>query len=389
MFNTQNKPAYHPALQLIILLLYAFTFAFIFSGFGIVAAKIFLNYPIEQIVKNMSTDTELIRLMQGFVSTGVFIAAPLFYYFIFLRNDNVFKRVLDNPSLLHLGLGIISLFAVQPLIEILYNWNQQLSLPAFAQNIESWMRASEDSAEILTKKLLEMPTTAELISNILVVALIPAIGEELMFRGIIQQIFQKKYSYHVAIWISAILFSAMHMQFYGFLPRLALGALFGYLLVFSGSILVPITAHFINNGAQVIITYMQQHKIIALTEEELETTPLIIKITFTALFTMIMYFFYQKRALSTPQIPSRDRSNIDALYPEIKPQQQDDWITVYETEAIHLAEIVKSNLEANDIEAIILNHRDSSYQNFGTVKVNVRLSNKNTALALMEVMNLN
>ena len=102
-----------------------------------------------------------------------------------------------------------------------------------------------------------------------------------------------------------------------------------------------------------------------------------------------MYFFYQKRALSTPQIPSRDRSNIDALYPEIKPQQQDDWITVYETEAIHLAEIVKSNQGANDIEAIILNHRDSSYQNFGTVKVNVRLSNKNTALALMEVMNLN
>jgi membrane protease YdiL (CAAX protease family) len=92
------------------------------------------------------------------------------------------------------------------------------------------------------------------------IAVLPAVGEELLFRGVIQKLFSKiTRSHHWGIWISAILFSALHLQFYGFIPRLLLGAMFGYLLVWSGSLWLPILAHFINNAAAVTALFMIDH----------------------------------------------------------------------------------------------------------------------------------
>jgi membrane protease YdiL (CAAX protease family) len=92
--------------------------------------------------------------------------------------------------------------------------------------------------------------------NIFMIAVLPALGEELLFRGVIQRIFTSWIrNYHWGIWIAAFLFSAMHMQFYGFLPRMALGAMFGYLLVWTGTMWVPILAHFVNNTMGVLAYY--------------------------------------------------------------------------------------------------------------------------------------
>jgi membrane protease YdiL (CAAX protease family) len=89
------------------------------------------------------------------------------------------------------------------------------------------------------------------------VALLPAVGEEFLFRGVIQRSFTRMTkNHHHGIWISAFFFSALHMQFYGFLPRLLLGGLFGYLLVWSGSMWIPILAHFFNNAFAVISLYL-------------------------------------------------------------------------------------------------------------------------------------
>jgi hypothetical protein len=86
---------------------------------------------------------------------------------------------------------------------------------------------------------------------------LPAIGEELLFRGVLQKLIQKMTgSSHWAIWITATLFSALHLQFFGFLPRLLLGALFGYLLEWTGTLWLPILAHFINNASGVIVFFI-------------------------------------------------------------------------------------------------------------------------------------
>jgi membrane protease YdiL (CAAX protease family) len=86
---------------------------------------------------------------------------------------------------------------------------------------------------------------------------IPAIGEEFFFRGGIQNIISDKKNIHVAVWVSAFVFSAIHMQFYGFIPRMLLGGMYGYLLFWSGSLWLPVIAHFVNNGMAVLVYYLR------------------------------------------------------------------------------------------------------------------------------------
>jgi len=106
-----------------------------------------------------------------------------------------------------------------------------------------------------------MKNTPDLLINLLMIAILPAIGEELIFRGCFQNIFTRwTGNYHWGIWLAAILFSAIHMQFYGFIPRMLLGAMFGYMLVWGRSMWLPILAHLVNNGGAVITAYVLQLK---------------------------------------------------------------------------------------------------------------------------------
>jgi len=123
--------------------------------------------------------------------------------------------------------------------------------------MENWMRTMEDAAELMVGKFMKVEGISGLLFNVFMIAMLPALGEELMFRGVIQRIFSNwTKNYHWGIWIAAFLFSAMHIQFYGFLPRMALGAMFGYLLVWTGTMWVPILAHFVNNTMGVLGYYL-------------------------------------------------------------------------------------------------------------------------------------
>jgi hypothetical protein len=118
------------------------------------------------------------------------------------------------------------------------------------------MKAAEERAAEVTKAFLVMNGIGDLIINLIIIAIIPAIGEELLFRGVLQrQINIWSKNGHLAVWIAAFVFSAIHLQFYGFLPRLILGALFGYFYLWSNNLWVPIIAHFINNASAVMISY--------------------------------------------------------------------------------------------------------------------------------------
>jgi len=141
----------------------------------------------------------------------------------------------------------------------LIEWNANVVLPDFLKNLETWARQREDYAEELTTFLTTFASTGEFLLAFIVVAVLPAIGEELVFRGMLQpQLQSATRNAHVAIWISAFLFSSLHMQFFGFVPRLVLGALFGYLYSWSGNLIVPIVAHFINNGFSLLMLYLHQ-----------------------------------------------------------------------------------------------------------------------------------
>ena len=121
------------------------------------------------------------------------------------------------------------------------------------------MISSEENAASLTKAFLSGNSLMSLTSNLIIIAFLPALGEELFFRGIMQKLFSQMIkNNHAAIIITSIIFSAIHMQFFGFLPRMALGIFLGYLLLWSKSLWLPILAHFLNNALIIIFTFLQQ-----------------------------------------------------------------------------------------------------------------------------------
>jgi hypothetical protein len=136
-------------------------------------------------------------------------------------------------------------------------WNERFVFPEGWETLEQQVRSMEDLLKELTVFLVNFQSPLEFILGLVVVAVIPGIGEELLFRGVLQnKIAKSTQSIHLAIWVSAFIFSAIHFQFYGFLPRMLLGALFGYLYFWSGSLLVPMFAHFLNNGFTLVWMYL-------------------------------------------------------------------------------------------------------------------------------------
>ncbi len=206
----------------------------------------------------------ILRMIQTFSAIGTFILPPFVIAYLFSEKPTEYLGIDRKPTAITAIYLVLAMIIITPAINYLGEMNAHLHLPGFLKSVEDWMRESEDKAAVLTKKFLEMSTTKDLIFNLFMIGLLPAIGEELVFRGVVQKIFSRwSKNVHVGIWTAAFLFSAMHMQFYGFVPRLMLGGLLGYLYVWSGSLWLPILAHFVNNAGAVIFTYLYQHNLIS------------------------------------------------------------------------------------------------------------------------------
>jgi membrane protease YdiL (CAAX protease family) len=160
-----------------------------------------------------------------------------------------------------LWVGVLTGIVLLPFNELLIDWNKTLEFPEIFSGIEHWLIRKEQANSLLTERLFNIQSVDQLLILIIVSALIASIGEEVFFRGIIQnKIIQSSKSIHIGIWLTAALFSAIHLQFFGFFPRLVLGALFGYLYVLSGNLWVAILSHFINNTL-FILTIFFEHQV--------------------------------------------------------------------------------------------------------------------------------
>jgi uncharacterized protein len=198
----------------------------------------------------------LLKYFQAVQSIGLFVIPPFILGWFFSGNSVRYLSLDRKIRWKTVFFTAVIMISAIPVINLLAHLNTQISLPDFMSSIEEWMKRTEDAAQELTKKFLAADTPTDLMVNILIIAVIPAVGEELLFRGVIQRLFSEwARNRHFGIWVSAIIFSAMHLQFYGFIPRTVLGVLFGYMLIWSGKMWVPITAHFINNAVAVIVFY--------------------------------------------------------------------------------------------------------------------------------------
>lgn len=225
---------------------------------------------------NDLSDPESIRVLKYFQvvqSIGLFIVPPFVLAWLFHGKITEYLLLNKKSTSASIFLVVVLVAFTLPLINFIGEWNTRMEFPEFLEGLERWMKNAEDNAAELTEAFLKVESTGGLIFNLFMIALLPAIGEELLFRGVIQRIFTNwTRSHHWGIWISAILFSALHIQFYGFVPRMLLGVLFGYLLVWSGSIWLPIVAHFFNNGFAVVAMYLIDKNIINPGLEEIGAT---------------------------------------------------------------------------------------------------------------------
>lgn len=200
-------------------------------------------------------EEDILRITILIQDLTLFILTPLVAQFLLWKDSTKKTLQLTVPHLPVLLWGMAAIVSVSPLIDLLSTWNQGLHLPESMKAVEQWMINSEKAAEITTNQLLNTSSWGGFIMNILIIAIMAGIGEELLFRGILQKILINwTRNTHLGILCAAIIFSAIHFQFFGFFPRMILGMVLGYLYVWSKSIWVPIIAHALNNALTVTFT---------------------------------------------------------------------------------------------------------------------------------------
>ncbi|SDM43041.1 CPBP family intramembrane glutamic endopeptidase [Siphonobacter aquaeclarae] len=218
--------------------------------------------------------------------------ASLFSYafsaWVFIRlieKRNPFPAVKSSP--LFWILTPVVVIAFIPFNGLVFEWNQLLPMP-------QWMLDMEQKLKALTEYLTDFRTPAHFLLGLLVIGVIPALGEEMLFRGTLQPIFQRwSGSTHVGILVAAAVFSAIHVQFMGFFPRMLLGALFGYLYVWSGNLWVPVWAHFVNNGFTVTMMHLKKQGVTDVNPDE--NVPLAIAAVSLAATIGILIPLYRNR----------------------------------------------------------------------------------------------
>ncbi|MDQ1089404.1 membrane protease YdiL (CAAX protease family) [Siphonobacter sp. SORGH_AS 1065] len=232
-------------------------------------------------------------LMQGINSLFSFTLTALIYWYLIEKRNIVFIEK-GSPDPLIWAAVLVLVISYIPFNSLIFEWNQKLPLP-------EWMVNSEKQLETLTKFLTQFPDFLHFIVGIFVIAVLPALGEELLFRATLQKLFQRWWgSPHLAVWLAAAIFSAYHMQFMGFFPRMILGAMFGYLYLWSRNLWIPVFAHFVNNGFVVLMIYLRGQKLVDIDVENNESIPLTSALVSGVIALSLMRIIYTRLK---PQIP--------------------------------------------------------------------------------------
>ncbi len=319
------------------------------------------------------------RINQVIASLGYFLLPALLIPVWVFRMPLMQFLSLRKPSGLVLYfLIILAYYVLTPMLELSGALNQHLHLGGALERLDTWMRVKEKLAGDLTRMFLYMPDSKALVFNLFFVALLPAIAEEFFFRGMLQRsLFLWTRKIHLSIFITAFIFSAIHFQFFGFLPRFLLGVFFGYLLYWTGDLRTTIMAHFLNNATSVIVAYLSLRKTGQLPDfNEAQEFPPYLYLASGLLGAMLLYMIYRearkRRELNPPLALVSDEGSVART-----------WTCVYKTARPSEAEIVAGMLISEGIEAVTINKRDSSYLQFGIVEVHVPVEEQPQAEAII------
>lgn len=279
-----------------VLLITLVSFAFIGPLIGMLLAFPFYDGSPLDFANDMTDPVgkeymkSLLMIVQGAATLFGLAVIPAIFWSAMTR-----RRVLGlvtypqvKPMSLVLVIGIV--ISYMGLMSVFIEWNSNVDLPDSA--FETWAKDVEQRATELTTFMTSFSSFTEYLVGVLVIAVLAGVGEEMVFRGMLQPAFQQSFgNAHAGIWIAAIFFSALHLQFYGFVPRVLLGALFGYLYCWSGNLIVPIFAHFVNNFFIVTMVYLGVTDAPGVESEDPTSLPWYGVVISTAICGLLLYRF--------------------------------------------------------------------------------------------------
>lgn len=257
------------------------------------------NFDVQEVFTNLAlrNDRMIFLIVQGISALFTFIIGPLSFGYFYDRSfsKSLLKGVKDNSQWL---LAILSIMAFLPLGSALLVWNQNIEFPAALKELETSFKNTELELAQLTVFLVDFQNFKEFLVGFLVIAIFAGVGEELLFRGYLQGYLEGIFrSPHVAIWVTAIIFSGIHMQFYGFFVRMFLGVLLGYLFLWSGRSLYPsILAHITNNAITVISVYVNKEELLKEMADPFSTeAPEWYIVILSTIIASVLLYVYKKR----------------------------------------------------------------------------------------------
>ncbi len=278
----------------------------IWENFGRLISSMFAGAILAKLIvilaKLQETERGDLLISQAIMSISTFIAGPLLYWYIFekktIRHFLTGEQRYVQFLLLTAGLSLVAV-----VVNTFFGyWNSQFKFPSWLAGLEPWAKALHEAVQKPINLLTVVFSWKDLLMGLIIIAGLPAIGEELLFRGILQPLIARKtHDIHVAIWGSALVFSAIHLQIYSFLPRLLVGALFGYLYAWTQNLVYPIVAHFLNNSFGLFLLFMMQHTSYQFLRQKFLPIPFLFICTLIG--TILIVLIYKQTRYLHPEQP--------------------------------------------------------------------------------------
>jgi len=298
---SSESHGFRPVVALILLVSLIFLFSAVFSLTGAyLAVWIFGIESIKDFTASFNNQMqypEAMIFLQGFTAFGTFLL-PAIVYARIIRSRPVSFFTLDQPvSKQLLFLAIAALIAGQGLVTFTAWLNQQIVFPEWMGALGRSLNEMNENVDRGYRIFLNIHSFGRLLVMLLVAGIIPAFGEEFLFRGVVQRIFQRwTRNGHLAVWLAACIFSLIHMQFLNFLPRLALGAMLGYLFLWSGNLWYSIAAHFFNNAMLLVYAYVYILQGGDPAELQSNANFQWMPVIFSSLLSLLLLYFFKKKA---------------------------------------------------------------------------------------------
>ncbi|AWW31078.1 CPBP family intramembrane metalloprotease domain-containing protein [Echinicola strongylocentroti] len=303
IYKTQSQIAakHNWLLSLVVLVLITFGVLALTQGIALVIIPFLFNIPFEDILPlfagelDYSNGRMAVLFLQGLGGGLAFFLAGWIFSYVVEKASLEWEQQFARVKFSYLLLLVPLLFGFMLFDAKVIEWNMNVEFPAFMSGFEEFARQMEDQAMQMTKFLTDFQSFGEFLAGVLVIGVLAGIGEEYFFRGVLQPKLHRYFgNAHVGVWLAAFVFSAIHFQFYGFFPRLLLGALFGYLYLYSGSLVYPIVGHVLNNTFTIVMVYLSKLGMVDFNIEDPEGVDWYTVVIGALVFVVCMRLFIQQ-----------------------------------------------------------------------------------------------